>query len=785
MTVYKFSNVKHSTTETEKINIKKVIGLVKGMNRTQIKNTFFDKEASNKDGYKWSVRSYMTSVMKFLINLSKMEYDEDGVGIIKRNYKYGKNSSDGRLYVEGMGLQSLQVDLKNYLSGEYYVDLDIVNCIPSLMYYCFKQNGLFSPKLEEYVNNREKVLQEEYLTKQDIIIVLNKDRPYIKKKSNWLRGFADEIKSNRLKLYEIIEHLKIKTDNIENPISSVVGQYLKMIESDIIQTVNNYLKSMYPNICIVNMFDGLNIERLEGIDFTLELENINKMFASYEYISFKYKSLECDIDLDLENNNFLDYEVVKLEFEKKHFLVKNPYTFWVQSRDSDGKLNYYQQRTNDFKLICEEYRIETFNDKGDLVEKSIFDKWIKDIDKRQYDRIDFLPYGKINTTPMYVYNTFKGFEYCNDETPHEEVDISNFQEYISNLCNDNKELSEYLIKYIAHIFQYPCYRTEQILVFKGWTGAGKDTLYRLLKAIIGKDYIDLTGNIYDVFGKFNSILFNKLALFINELEGKDGFENQQKLKNFSTGIENRVNDKNEKCVIQKNYIRLFIAGNSNNLVNIEQNDRRIVIFKTGMRLIKNVKDPIQREYATKFWNKFYEDMGNKNWLRSVFKYLIELDLSNYNPKNPPEIEEKKVMRSKNIKPIYSYIKNIIDNKLYDDFIINKKGNLHYIKFKKFYDNFLEWVKNNIGEIQFKIKQSDIKLDLMACFNSFKDDRRFIFEDKKTFTSINGRYCSFDLEKMKEFLDNYIFTEEQKEETITDFEIGTSYNAEKMSEDLDI
>ena len=162
----------------EKINMKKVNGLLRNYSKKDLRDIFFDSKAHHKDGNKWKSNDYMNHVIKNLkSNIRNCNSDEDSCTIQKK-YRYGRNRSGGRMYVEDYGLQRLQSQLKNYLSGEYYVDIDIINCIPSLLYYSFEKNEIFSPYLKDYILNRDEVLFTNSLSKEDIIVIINRD--YIK-----------------------------------------------------------------------------------------------------------------------------------------------------------------------------------------------------------------------------------------------------------------------------------------------------------------------------------------------------------------------------------------------------------------------------------------------------------------------------------------------------------------------------------------------------------------------------------------------------------------------------
>ena len=119
-----------------------------------------------------------------------------------------------------------------------------------------------------------------------------------------------------------------------------------------------------------------------------------------------------------------------------------------------------------------------------------------------------------------MFNTFEYFEVNSPKhnNEHDLVDTSDFDKLINNLCNNKKDMTECLMNYIAHMFQYPHINPQKIICLKGWTGTGKDTLFVTLQKLMGHKYVGTTGDIESVFGGFNQILSCKIALFLNELK---------------------------------------------------------------------------------------------------------------------------------------------------------------------------------------------------------------------------------------------------------------------------
>jgi len=740
---------------TEKINCSKALTVSK-LSNLELKDIFWEKDEINKlSNEKWNWSTYLTSIRRFL----KEAINKNG--IIKNTYKYGKTNYDGRLYVSGFGLQSLQNKIRNYVCNDFYNELDINNCHPSILLYLCEEHDIYCDTLKNYVLNRDVLLQKHNLTKFDILKALNTDINKNKKNNDFYNLLISELQNIKKLLKDKIELLS--TDNKNNPLSSSINKLLLKHEGLIIQQI---IKKIGISNIGFPLFDAVYYNKNVSVNLD-EMNNI-EFIKKYKYIKFSIKdTIEAikDFELPSDFDEKKDYKYIKNLFEKKHFQTLNPHCFWKQITCSDGNKKYIQYSTKDFQLACKEYEIQTINIQGKIIYKSIFEDWIKDKTRRKYETIDFIPYGKTDKSPDYVFNTFEGFEVNKldiDDINIEDENIDNFMEYISNLVgeqelyNNKNECPKtaYFTKYIAHMFQYPEKQTRKIICLKGWTGTGKDTLLKLIRALMGTKYCDLTSDAYDLFKDFNDILDSKIAIFLNEMEGKDGIKIQEKLKDLATRDYNKVNSKHEKKIQQRNFIRLFVLSNNDAPVNIQIHDRRYVVFNSGFGLVINQSNKSKSEYALNFWTKFNDDLKNKKWLKKVYNQLMEIDLSDFCPdKDAPHTQEYKLMKEKNNCPLYPFICELYENQNLNDFYKDKKLEKYYIQFKDFKEKYFEFLDLNNLTPDYKIKDTWIKQKLSNCNNTFKSSvrKQFIINDNK----VRKEFCEFDLKNMCNFINDFL------------------------------
>ena len=738
---------------TETLNVKRCIQVL-NLSKSEIKDNFWQKDAFKHGVHAVEWTSYVHTLKKLLRTAIGSN------GKIKQEYKYAAGQDEGRLYVKHGGVQSLQHTVRNYLYGEFYYDVDMVNCHPRLLLHACIDMNIQCVFLNEYVTDREKVLTENNLSKRDILVAMYTDNNRIKKSNEWYNCFIYELKNIKKVLVPMLKESGMVTDNIKNPDSSLVSRHLCRLENVVLQTAIRY----FGTCAEVPMFDGVMVSRefcdeseLQGHIHTLN-EQVHEAFNGC--VIFAAKPTVCDIQLPEVDNEAKEYETAKAAFEEEHFLTVNPFIFWKRNRRVDGSFEYNQLRAEEFKLVCKEHKIIDYKANGDMKITDIFDTWIGDKTKKQYDKIDFVPYGKVMVCPDFIYNTFDGFHaptLVDDYTP---VPVDNFKELIWNLCDQNQVMNDYIIRFIAHMFQYPNKLPEEIVVFKSWTGTGKDTLVRTLQALMGTKYVAITEEPDHIFGQFNETLKSKICVFLNEMEGRQGINYQEKLKGHSTSSHNRVNAKFEKPLIEANKCRLFVNSNNENPVNVQMNDRRFVICQSGYGLVANTKDPEQAATVKAFWNKYYRDLRDEDWIASLYHFLYnEIDLSEWESTKVPGGVAKELMRSKNINPLYHFLKTMVEtNKKSDLGMREGNAGCHFIKWKQFSTQYKSFVEAEYPDLEYKIKDQSVKSKLTAMTTGCFSEKQLNYTDSNGNKKTRDMNAVFNFKLIGNFLDNFIFTD---------------------------
>ena len=679
-------------------------------------------------------------------------------GNIKRSFKYSKIMvNNGRSYSEGFGTQNLEKKVRGFLTGEYYNDFDMQTAHPSILLYLVKK---YYPNqkykyLEKYIENRKEILKQYNINKLVPITMMNNNKVY-NTNEKFLIKLDSEFKNfqnlffnntpNDLKQYE--NYKGLKKNNKEG---SFLNKILCIYESIILENVIN--KFSLDNVS-TKMFDGFHLDKNYYIKDTNEIIKILNDITKEYNIKWSLKKPDTTIQIDegyIEDDDSNDYKTAKCDFEENHFMIENPVIFG-RTYTINKKLEYALYSKEDFKTLTKSIKYEDINN-NKVINKNFFDSWIEDPEKKSYKNINFVPKLKKNEE---YYNTFTGFEaeYI-DEYVENDKAIEIFYQHLSLLTNHNKDSIEYLINYIADIVQNPDKLPNVAILFKSKQGFGKDLLLDIISRFIGHKYFYRTANLDEVFGSFNTSIKDKIILQLNELEGKDGFSQKEKIKNLITEEYSNINEKKIKQYKQSNYLRIFIMSNNISPLEIPHDDRRFVVFKAHYR--KPDKN---------YFKQLVDLKNNNDDIKTLYKYFqsykIKLDLRNDRPLTDAYME----LQENCTNPIYNYLNevfikgNIEEYYTFEDgeYKIHKKTGNILIKSNDFYENY----KNYLVSENLEFMKTNFKLvkSLLADIGIHK--KQFKLDNK------NNDYYLFNKDIIREHLEHMDLNNEIIEFTDDDF-----------------
>ena len=647
---------------------------------------------------------------------------------------------------KSMSIQTLSGQLKSALFKDIAYDIDMVNASFNICKYIINR-FLYAHKpkfktLIDYANNRSDYLNEEFDKKKYIHILFCKDPAQHKKVYNPVKinKLIDEIKEFRNMVIDNKEIFNIKQwkENAgDNRIGSDISYIIFSIENQILQPV----LSNFKEIIIAPTNDGIMIKR-DGVNLDEVLEKCNELSSKYgvKFINKDFQKSPIDLSLPVYSvHDQLDnkYDEMKVDFEKKHFIIRNPLIYIIQEGARD--LVFYNK--GDFKDLTGKYYWEDNSGKP----KQFFDMWARDAERREYETITWIPSNAEEHKSQLGknYNSFDGLKSVEmEEKEWDKNAINLFNDHLDLLVNYEPDGLEYLKNYIAHMFQKTIELPEVALIFKSKQGVGKDLMTSILGDIMGKEYLHKDSRMENIIGNFNEDLENKIIIQLNEVCGKDGHFNREALKDMITAEQFNINRKYGKKLKCNNYIRPFLFTNNLNAIHIPNDDRRYVVFKSG--------DPKSKEYYGKLVNL----KNNKKSVDSIYSFFMKRDISKFNTTNRYISEEYLKLQDHNSNPFYEYIYDICENP--KEHLLNETNNEHYITVKDLGIGYKKYLEDN---------------DLEHIIPNTKSTK-LIFSDCKSVKAtkfyIGGKQCrgyKFNLGILKEYIEKHHHIKEDDGEKI--------------------
>lgn len=247
--------------------------------------------------------------------------------------------------------------------------------------------------------------------------------------------------------------------------------------------------------------------------------------------------------------------------------------------------------------------------------------WLSWLNKAFFDNgISFHPNPK--NLPKGSYNLFEGW-HCNPVPG----DCSFIINHIKNiLCNGNEEAANYFIQWLAHMFQYPEIKPTVAIYLKSVEGTGKGSLFRLLQKMLGVHTGQINGAEL-VTRDFNAVLIAKLLIFADEVN-----LNEPKVFNKMKGLISEPICQLEKKRIDAepmaNLARFMFASNHEQVIPAGKRERRFLLIEASS----------QKASDKSYWVTF-NSLINKEYAGHFLHYLLNLDLSDFDPYNAPMTQE--------------------------------------------------------------------------------------------------------------------------------------------------
>lgn len=580
-----------------------------------------------------------------------------------------------------LSLQSFKKQIRHTLSSHLYHDVDIVNAHPTFLEQYCRKEGWNCTNLKKYNKNREFFLKS-------VMDTCNVDREtaknlllrmiFLGSYENWMAENNVTIKPPDIflcldkELKKISENVwnketdivnKVKKQKKTNAKASVLSITLQCIENDILERMNDFFVQKNYKVGVL-VFDGLMIEKETGtIDQSIldECSSYIKQILDWD-IKLIEKPMNLGFDLDIPECDNFDWEpdpskliyydqcycanldgsareqYLKKKIYIEYFLckVRSPEVAFL-FKEGNEKVDFHSQ--SGISQLLEPIEITT--EDGIM---PFFIKWKKDPYHFNKRKCDFIPCNfETDNTPEDIYNLFTGFNpSCKADfnKQNQAKILTPYFDLIKAVCGETEKYktitnvdqfgiakgtaTHYVLSFFANIFQTPLKRPPVMIIFYGKQGIGKNVAMSAVQNLIGEHWWIDSSDPKDFFGDHAEGFFRKLFIILNELDGKDTFDFEGKMKTFVTEPTISVNPKNVRPFQVQNHARCVVLTNKSKPLKMDVTSGG---RKAERRIVAIEGDETYLTKSSKFWKALTTHFKKDTFIAALYDFFINYDIN--------------------------------------------------------------------------------------------------------------------------------------------------------------
>jgi hypothetical protein len=326
-----------------------------------------------------------------------------------------------------------------------------------------------------------------------------------------------------------------------------------------------------------------------------------------------------------------EYEAVKQEFEKTHFKIMSLGLYTMVNKDGSYSFVEPTQFKETYRhMKFDEIRMRK-NGKLEMETLPFLKHWLDDEKIKTYRDVGVYPPPEI--CPADELNLWTDFAILKHtgEYVENKAGLAAFKKHVFILSGNDEKVADYLIKWLAQMFQFPAVKSRAIVLISN-EGAGKGRLLHFIASLMGlKKVLETTKPSQFVWGQFNGQMENAFLVNLNEMSLKEAEGAEGWLKGLITDSNMLINEKGIKPYPIISYHRFLTTSNSEHPVKSKKDDRRNLIIRSSDELIG--KTDYFDELSTLF-----DDISVQ---RTVYDYLMSIkDMDKFNSIKPPMTEHQ-------------------------------------------------------------------------------------------------------------------------------------------------
>lgn len=634
-------------------------------------------------------------------------------------------------------LALMKRDIRSIVCNDACWDIDIANCQPTILSQFLKNHGIVCNRLHYYVTHRDDVLSRittHFNVDRDAAKNLILRLMYLGGIAKWMVEFnVDPITSIPDEIHELQGEFSIIANELSTRtvfnsaftghdeslnIASKLAIFLQTKERECIVALKEEVERTHTINSIIH--DGMLVVKKHN-----EHEINSGLLTSWKRAIAQCTSYELDLTVKKMHRDrswidssgtvpwmasgihCMNYAQVKCEWEKFAFkIVKAGNYVVIDPVTSERSVMSERALIESYKHL--HFIVKTQTRDGDIelnTGKSFIKKWTFDREIRFYRTMVFSP-PPLSCLPD-EFNIWTPFAVQTTSPPPpgspEEHSATEGRDFILNfihiLCNRNTSIGEYLLDWIAQIFQYPAIKRGTAVLLKGEEGIGKNCLTDLLREMVGrKDKFMQTANPSScLFGKFTQMREGKLLIVINESRGSDNHSSIDIIKDMITCDEFVCEGKNTNAYSINCFARFIFTTNNDNVMKLCPDSRRFLVIEGSSELKSNKE----------FFDKLVKHSQSPEVRRSLYDFLMARDISNKDwIGDLPETKFMKDLVSLNLPFEHQFIKNLVlRHHESGDRKFSSKSDVLFGKFRDWLSETNTAPKFEISAVKFGVKIS--------------------------------------------------------------------------------
>ncbi len=251
-------------------------------------------------------------------------------------------------------------------------------------------------------------------------------------------------------------------------------------------------------------------------------------------------------------------------------------------------------------------------------------------------------------------NQWRGFAVEPHPEPVEDSEMAPLIEYLhAILASGEKPTYQWIIQWIAHIFQTPADKAGTALVLVGDQGAGKTFLgQHVIAPLIGDAHSSHLNNITDITAKFNMAMDMKVLIRCEEAIHAWQRDISSQMKSLITDDFIWIEPKNINRFKKPNHMRFIFTSNEATqaiLVDSDPNERRYTVINISAHKVGQLK----------YWDELYKWIVENR--PKIMRWFLSIEIDREFIRLPLQTEAKKELQRSNYPPELMWVMNRIQN----------------------------------------------------------------------------------------------------------------------------